>query len=113
MRMMYDGLADLMRNAPTEQSGVLTRADIDTVMDAMYANARPEPDMLYVSVTTYRRIRHWERIGRLYAAHPMPDYALRTCVRRRIVAARQAGMTRIRRVERREAREEQLERAVR
>ncbi len=52
------------------------------------------------------KMHHRLRVLRLYATHPLPDYALRKCVRRRIVAARQAGMKRIRRMERREEQRE-------
>ncbi len=105
----FDGLTSLMSSPPTEQSGVLTLADINAMFETMRNDAYSDRGYIFISPRMRKRLIHWERVGRLYHAHPLPDYAIRKCVRRRIVAARRAGMKRIHKMERRE---EQAEQAI-
>lgn len=85
-------------------TGRFSLAELDAMIDKIRAQvARDDPMYFMISTETHKRIKHWERVSRLYAAHPLPDSAIRKCIRRRIVRARQAGMRRIHKMEAREA----------
>lgn len=106
----FDGLSShLFTNTTVQQSDVLTRADIDSLFQSMYANSRAEPDMLYVSVKDRKRLVHWYRVGGIYRRYPVPAYKIRKWALRKIYAGRAKARHRLKQRERREA---MAERAV-
>lgn len=90
-------------------TGLLALADIQEMMDQMFANAQPEPDVIYIPLERARQLRHMYRIGDLYRAYPRPRYKLRKCHMRSLQATWTRGMRRIRKQELMErAREEAI-----
>lgn len=90
-------------------TGTLSSADIQEMMDQMFAHAQPEPEMIYIPIERARQLRHMYRVGDLYRAHPRPRYKLRKCHMRSLQATWTQGLRRIRKQEQMErAREEAI-----
>jgi hypothetical protein len=88
---------------------MISLADIDTMIDAIKANADLWPEHFVVSTETMRRLRHLDRLGRMYRVHPAPHYQLRKCHMRKLQSTWRKGKARIHRIEQAEkAREEEL-----
>jgi len=102
-------LDELIRSEPTTATGTLTAADIDALLEQMSANFRAQPDMLFVSPGMMYSIRHAQRIGQLYHAHPVPRRKIRKCHMRKLQATWCKGKAHIRRVEQAERAREEAE----
>jgi hypothetical protein len=100
-------LAQLMYEQPAADVTPLSLADINELLETMFANARNEPSMLYVSIETVRRVRHIGHVAALYRACPRTRHKIRKCHMRRLQARWDKGHRRIRKIEQAEiAREE-------
>jgi hypothetical protein len=100
------GVSINLENTTTAGSGMLTLVEMNALFQSLYENARAEPDVWVVSPCTVKRLRHFERVGKVNRAHPLPQRTLRKCHMRRVIARRQQGMARIARIEQREERAE-------
>lgn len=99
----FEGL-DTLTHDTAKNDGTVSLETLNALIDKIRTQvAREDPAYFMISTETHKRIRHWERVGHLWRAHPLPDYAIRKCIRRKIIRARQAGMRRIRKMEAREA----------
>ena len=102
MSQAFDGLRDFFASCgqTDQQSGVLTLADLDSLIDTMKEQAGTSQSWLIpVSPTWIRRMRHLEMIGAMYRAYPRPHYKIRKCHMRKLQARWREGRRRIRKIE--------------
>lgn len=106
MSEAFDGIGDLFRSTAHSdpQSGVLTLADLDNMIDTIKEQASTADHWaFYLSPRMAARVRwlmrHMELIGKMYRAYPPPRYKIRKCHMRKLQARWRKCMRRFHKIE--------------